>query len=184
MIRATLLFLRYHVLVPAIIALSIGSFLIAFLFIPRVSWVWNMLGFDSKASVFAQAVYWSVKVKLADGVEVPVQPEKVVFGDIVGFTQDARIVLLVPDGKRYVRTNFAVANVQLVDQGRAAAVSRNYAGQSVRADIYGDAAVIWQGETMINLAMIVDGTAAPDPNPPSPAYHALFARHLWKRLGM
>lgn len=182
MFRAIYLFIRHYVAVPVTIVFCLACLLFAGMVIPKVSWLWGMSGLDSKMATFAQAVYWSARVKFGAGDTAEAEPDKVVYGDIVRLSKDGRMVLLIPEAKRYVPANYAVANIQMVGPDEADAASRMYRGRSVRAEIYGDAAIVWDGDKMVNLALIADGAARPDPEPPSPAYHQIFAEHLWTRL--
>lgn len=180
MFRVVVLFFRHYVLVPLALVVVVTSLFFAGMLAPKVGWIWGMDGLDKKANLLAQAVYWTVKVKLTDST--PISPDQIVFCDIVGIDAASRISVLVPDKKKYVRRSYAIANIEVVDALAAKSLTKEHAGKPVKLRVYGDAVVIWDQDKMLNLALIEDGFARPHPNPPSPAYHAIFAEHLWTLL--
>ena len=177
MVRATFLFFRHYLLVPLSLVVVATSLLLAGMIMPNVGWMWGFGAFDQKASLIAQAMYWSAKVKLNGATVVP--PDQTLYADIIDISPDARITVLLPDKKKYVRKTFAIANIKMNDAAAAAQASRALTGRPVKLHAYGEAMVIWDGDRMINLGLIEEGRARPDPNPPSPVYHAIFAEHLW-----
>ena len=142
----------------------------------------------------AQAAgYWYLRSRLVPRKgELLDQPQ---YGQMEGLTSDGRLVMRVADGAEWRKMALPFAGIKLVDIYRSAIHIRALSGTSARFDIYEEpreesrfSVVVWIHQKPVNLGLVEEGVARPEPKPVTSIMDIAYAHYYWqqalgKRLG-
>jgi multidrug efflux pump subunit AcrA (membrane-fusion protein) len=132
-----------------------------------------------RVSAFGNAVFWKTQA-IRHTVDPSIRPVTT-YGNVVGLDHTLKLISSVPEGSKYVRHTFAVADVDITDKYGAAAAVALIREEAVKFDVYPpDQAVVWVRGTPFNIKLIEAGYAKPDPNPPTGIVDDAFAAYYWR----
>lgn len=132
------------------------------------------------------AAYWYTRSRL-----VPREGElkdKPQYGQMEGLTSDGRLVLRIADGAEWRKIALPFAGIKLVDLYRSAIHVRALSGTSARFDIYEEpreqsrfSVVVWVHQKPVNLGLVEEGVARPEPKPVTSIMDIAYAHYYWQR---
>lgn len=131
-----------------------------------------------RADAFRRAVYWQARATFhaSAGDDVP----KVLYGNLLGIEADTSLIASIPTGTTYEQRRLLLADVVVHDVHAAARTIARHRLSPVKFDVYGaQQAVVWIDQAPLNVRLIEEGAATPDPNPPTNIVDVAFARYYW-----
>jgi hypothetical protein len=98
-----------------------------------------------------------------------------------GIDKNGKLVILTPDGDRFVQSTVRIADTRLTNLYGAAGAVADARTADARFDIYNnDEVVVWIRSAPFNVKLIEDGLAVPDPRPPTNIVDKAFATYYWR----
>ena len=132
------------------------------------------------------AAYWYTRSRL-----VPREGrlmDKPQYGQMEGLTSDGRLVLRIADGAEWRQMALPFAGISLVDLYRSAIHVRALSGTSARFDIYDEpreesrySVVVWVHQKPVNLGLVEEGVAKPEPKPVTSIMDIAYAHYYWQQ---
>lgn len=162
--------------VGACLTASVGAFFL----LPRNEFFGTVgvTAAQQRAGALHRAIYWQARaaVHASDEGSAP----EVFYGNLLGIEADARIIVSVPIGDSFQERRYRLADVLVHDVHAAARIIATYRLVPAKFDIYEqEQAVIWLDQAPLNVRLIEEGAATPDPNPPTNIVDIAFARYYW-----
>lgn len=160
---------------------------VVFMLIPRTAMTeWLGVGmYQDRLIAVQNGVFWQVR-----SVFAPSEGEKIgdpLFGRIEGLTEDGRVVLKIANGRKWLSVARPLAGVEIRDNYRAAMHLRSLKDITAQIDMYAastegnsQSAVVWVRGRPVNLVLVEDGLARPEPNPETSITDAAYAAYYWR----
>lgn len=166
---------RYKSLIAALI---FGSIFIVLMMVPESTFTRaiGIIHLQQRAVALKHALYWDIRVYTNPNVSVK---HTVKYGFVDGLTKDSLLAVSIPQGDIYVKEEYRLADVQIKNAIAVSYHVKAYRAVNARFDIYDDMVVVYLDGVPLNLQIIENGMATPDPNPPSNIVDAAFATHYW-----
>lgn len=166
---------RYKALYATIV---FGLVFVALMLIPDTQFTRAIgaISLQNRVAAFRHAIYWEVRVQSNPYIQVE---HTVKYGFVVGLSPDEKLIVSVPFDDAYMRYEYRLADVQIKNASAVHTYIKMHKAVSARFDIYDDMVVAYLDGVPLNLQIIENGIATPDPNPPSNIVDAAFATYYW-----
>jgi hypothetical protein len=162
--------------------------MLLFLAIPRIAFT-EWLGvpmYQGRIKAFHNAAFWYSRSKL-----VPNKGEKVTdpsFGQVQGLTESGQVVIKIAKGSEWIVMTLPLAGVEITDTYRAAVHMQSLRHITAEIDVYEEApdledrysVVIWVHQKPVNLVLVEDGYAKPEPQPVTSIMDRSYAMYYWR----
>jgi len=161
------------------VALGAVSFIVVFMLLPDSPLLRAMgiTGLQKRVSAAVNGVYWSTRAMFHSNVAFE---HKKLYGNVDGIDQSGKIIITVPQGDKWVRRSFALANIEITDLYGIAQIVGSLRTENARFEIYGDGyVVVWIRDAPLNVRLIEAGVANPAPRPPTNVFDLAFAAYYW-----
>lgn len=137
---------------------------------------------QKKTSSFGNALYWTYRAKVgADHQEI--SSLQIVYGNLVGVDKNGKILVATAQDDQFVNVAYSLADTVITDVYGVAKTIGSLKQENVKCELYGkDRAVIWIRGAPLNIKLIEEGVAKPDPNPPTNIVDMAFAAYYWARF--
>lgn len=159
-----------------------------FMFIPDTvltEWL-GITSVQKKIVNLQNALFWQVRARIFSGIEQSHQIDQK-YGQLLGMMRNGEVALNVAQGKAWDRTGYTLAGIRIKDVYRSAVTVGALRDTTVKIDVYPEprarhknSVVIWAHGTPINLALIEDGHAVPEPRPVTNIMAEAWARYYWR----
>lgn len=133
---------------------------------------------QQRVDAFRRAIYWQARatVHASAGEAAPT----VLYGNLLGIEADTSLIVSIPAGEAYEQRRLLLADVVVHDVHAAARTIARHRLSPAKFDVYGSQqAVVWIDQAPLNVRLIEEGAATPDPNPPTNIVDVAFARYYW-----
>lgn len=164
---------------------TVISLLIMLLMILPDSSLCRAIGVTSlqrKASSFGNAVYWTYRAKVGADHQEITSPH-IVYGNLVGVDKDGKILIATVQENQFVNVAYSLADTVIIDVYGVAKTIGSLKQENVKCELYDkDVAVIWIRGAPLNIKLIEEGIAKPDPNPPTSIVDMAFAAYYWSQF--
>jgi hypothetical protein len=160
-------------------ALGVFVFALCFMLLPDspILRAMGITGLQKRVSAAANGVYWSTRAMFHNNIEVE---HTQLYGNVDGIDQSGKIIITVPQGDKWVRLSFALANIEIADIYGVAQIAGSLRTESARFELYGNEyVVVWIRNTPLNVKLIEAGVANPAPRPPTNIFDLAFAAYYW-----
>ena len=161
---------------------------VGFMSIPNTvmtSWL-GVPSFQERIRATQAAGFWYARSLL-----IPKEGEKASnpqYGQLAGLTSDGRVVLKVADGDVWKRMALPLAGIKIDNLYRAAIHIKGLEGISAKIDVYREprkeapySVVVWVHQKPVNLSLVEDGYARPEPKPVTSIMDLAYAHFYWRR---
>lgn len=167
----------YRGLVAVIVMFVLG---LAFLALPDSPMLGAMgvTGVKKRFSAFSNALYWSSRTAVNN--KASADSPSVFYGNMEGVDQAGKLIVTVPNGSKWVRHYFALADIVITDIYGVAQQVGALRLEDAKFEVYSvDQAVVWVRGVPFNVKLIESGVAKPDPIPPTNIVDIAFATYYW-----
>jgi len=138
----------------------------------------GVTGVQKRLSAFSNALYWSSRTAVNN--KASADRPSVFYGNMEGVDQAGKLIVTVPNGSKWVRHYFALANIVITDIYGVAQQVGALRLEDAKFEVYSDdQAVVWVRGVPFNVKLIESGVAKPDPTPPTNIVDIAFATYYW-----
>jgi hypothetical protein len=170
-----------------------GSFIVVvvfsgFMFIPETvltDWL-GITTLQRRVVNLQNALFWQVRARVFSGIGQNDQIDEK-YGQLLGMMKNGDVALNIANGKAWERHGYTLAGIRIRDVYRSALTVGALRDTTVRVDVYPEprerldkSVVIWAHGTPINLALIEDGHAIPEPRPVTNIMAEVYASYYWR----
>lgn len=162
--------------------------LILFLMVPRTAFT-EWLGiptYQDKVIAGHNAVFWQIRANFLPNEGRKLGDAR--YGQIEGLTKKGELVLKLADGSSWNKIALPLAGIKLTDHYRVAVHLQGLKGITAKVDIYEEprteapySVVVWVHDKPVNLILVEDGLAAPEPQPVTSIMDAVYAAYYWRK---
>lgn len=158
-----------------------------FMLIPEMvltEWL-GITSMQQKVVNLQNALFWDIRSRLFSGVEQN-QQIKEEYGQLLGMIRTGDVALNVADGDEWEKKGYVMAGIRIRDVYRSAVTVGALRDTTIKVDVYPSlqekkrSVVIWAHGTPVNLALIEDGHAVPEPRPVTNIMAKAYASYYWR----
>lgn len=139
----------------------------------------GLVELQDRCSALRSALYWSSRAAINPTSTLVPQID---YGFVLGVDYDASVIISVPVNKEFVQRKVRFADIQVTDLQGVAALVKEKHQLDAKIESYGDLAVIWFGDEPLNVELVTEKVAMPDPNPPTNIVDQIFAAYFWQKV--
>ena len=133
---------------------------------------------QKRVTAATNGVYWSTRAAMNDTAGE--RQHRQAFGNVEGIDASGKLIIAIPQNKKWVQQQLWLANVEIVDPYGVAQLVGALRQENARFDIYEEERVVaWIRNTPLNVKLIEAGVAKPDPKPPTNIFDLAFATYYW-----